>query len=221
MPARQARQLESNPMTAQQASGPRRPLSIEVDPTPITVARPAAQRRSMQAPSHVAKARAIIAESDQARRVSESTSPYAGDMAASLRQRTRVPAGPVEYRHQLRRMGPLAALVAPLAALSIGGVLLALGGNSVSGVSGFLLTAMAAPTMLLVGVPVTGGTARYVLAAATSMVLWLGLGAWASARATRNPVASWRDWWKEYAFLVVPVWIGAAIAFGVAYTVVL
>jgi hypothetical protein len=142
-------------------------------------------------------------------------------MAVSLRLRPRVPAGPVEYRLQIRRWGMLMALVAPAAALAIGGALLAIGGNVVSGVSGFLLTAMSAPTMLLVGVPVTGGTARYVLAGVTSVVMWLGIGGWAAARATRSPVASWRDWWKEYAFLVVPIWLGAAVAFVVAYKVVL
>jgi hypothetical protein len=142
-------------------------------------------------------------------------------MVSSLRLRTQVPAGPQEYRHQIRRWGAVMALAAPLAALAIGGVLLALGGNTVSGVSGFLLTAMAAPTMLLVGVPVTGGTARYALAGVTSLVLWLALGAWAAARATRSPVASWRDWWREFAFLAVPIWLGAAVAFAVAYKVVL
>jgi hypothetical protein len=196
-------------------------MPVEIDATPMAAQRPNARRGVDRAPSQVTTARATTAPSDQARRVSESPSPYADEMVASLHQRTKVPAGPVEYRHQIRRFGPFVALLAPLVALAIGGILLALGGNSVSGVSGFLLTAMSAPTMLLVGVPVTGGTARYVLAAVTSIVLWVALGAWAAARATRNPVASWRDWWKEYAFLVLPVWLGAAIAFGVAYKVVL
>ena len=99
--------------------------------------------------------------------------------------------------------------------------LLALGGSPLKGIPGFLLTAMSAPTMLLVGVPVTSGTARFVLAGVTSLVLWCGVGAWAAARATRNPMASWRDWWKEYLWLAVPIWIGAAVAFAVAYKVVL
>jgi hypothetical protein len=142
-------------------------------------------------------------------------------MATSLRLRSQVPAGPQEYRREIRRYGMMMGLAAPVASLIVGSILLALGGSTVSGVSGFLLTAMAAPTMLLVGVPVTGGTARYLLAGATSLVLWLGLGAWAAARATRNPMASWRDWWREFSFLAVPIWLGAAVAFAVAYKVVL
>jgi hypothetical protein len=80
---------------------------------------------------------------------------------------------------------------------------------------------MAAPTLLLLGVPVSGGIARYVVAGVTSFVLWLAIGAWAASRATRVPVASWRDWWREYAWLVIPIWFGAAVAFGVAYAIVL
>ena len=132
-----------------------------------------------------------------------------------------VPEGPVAYRYLLRRRGPWMALVAPLSALTIGAVLLNWGGSAVRGFGGFLLTTMAAPTLLLLGVPVSGGTLRYGIAGVTSFVLWLALGSWAAARATRVPAASWRDWWREFAWLVIPVWIGAAVAFGVAYVVVL
>lgn len=113
------------------------------------------------------------------------------------------------------------ALVVPLCALALGTVLLTWGGSAVRGIGGFLLTTMAAPTLLLLGVPVSGGLARYAIAGVTSLVLWLALGAWAASRATRVPAASWRDWWRELAWLVIPVWIGAGVAFGVAYLVVI
>jgi hypothetical protein len=132
-----------------------------------------------------------------------------------------VPEGPVVYRRRLRRFGPLAGLSVPLVALGVGAVLLNWGGSAVRGFGGFLLTAMSAPTLLLLGVPVDGGTPRYAIAAMTSTVLWLGVGAWAAARATRVPAASWRDWWREYLWLLVPIWLGATVAFAVAYVVVL
>ena len=34
-------------------------------------------------------------------------------------------------------------------------------------------------------------------------------------------VASWRDWWREFAWLGVPVWVGATVAFAIAYKLVL
>ena len=125
------------------------------------------------------------------------------------------------YRLRLRRFGPVMALVVPAASLALGAALIQWTGSAIRGFGGFLLTALAAPTMLLLGVPVSGGTPRYVVAGVTSLVLWLGIGAWASARATRNVVASWREWWREYAWLGIPVWLGATVAFAIAYKLVL
>lgn len=125
------------------------------------------------------------------------------------------------YRYQLRRFGPFMALAVPVGALLAGAALIQWTGSAIRGFGGFLLTALAAPTMLLLGVPVAGGMPRYVVAGVTSLILWLGIGAWASARATRNVVASWRDWWHEYAWLGGPVWLGATVAFAIAYKLVL
>jgi len=47
---------------------------------------------------------------------------------------------------------------------------------------------------------------------ATSALLWLIIGRWAGRRATRSPVADWADWRREYWWLVLPIWIGTAIA---------
>ncbi len=132
-----------------------------------------------------------------------------------------VPGGHLEYRARLRRFGPLMALTVPAGFLAAGAGLLNWTGSTIRGFGGFLLTALAAPTMLLLGVPVSGGMPRYVLAGVTSLLLWLGIGAWAASRATRSVVAGWSDWWREYAWLSVPVWVGATVAFAVAYKVVL
>ena len=141
--------------------------------------------------------------------------------AAEPESRAPVPQGHLAYRAQIRRFGPLMALVPPGSSLLVGALLIRWTGSSIRGFGGFLLTALGAPTMLLLGVPVVGGTPRYILTAATSLLLWLGIGAWAANRATRPVVASWRDWWREFLWLAVPVWLGATVAFGVAYKVVL
>jgi hypothetical protein len=132
-----------------------------------------------------------------------------------------VPGGHLQYRHQLRRFGALMGLAVPAIALALGGLLLWWGDSALRGSGGFLLTAMAAPTMLLLGVPVAGGTPRYIVAGVTSLILWMAIGVWASRRATHRVVASWRDWWREYLWLAGPVWLGATVAFVVAYKLVL
>ena len=53
-----------------------------------------------------------------------------------------------------------------------------------------------------------GSTGLYLAAAAASALMWLLVGAVASARATRRPVATWGDFWKEYLWLAGGVWLG-------------
>lgn len=198
------------------ANAPRRTIAIDTDATPIGTGTGLART----APNQAATASRTTSPSVHTRRAAGPAS-YDDEMSLLARSRRPIPGGPIEYRARIRRFGVVMGLVPAVAALAVGSVLLALGGSPLKGIPGFLLTAMSAPTMLLVGVPVTSGTARFVLAGVTSFVLWCGVGAWAAARATRNPMASWRDWWKEYLWLAVPIWIGAAVAFGVAYEVVL
>jgi hypothetical protein len=125
--------------------------------------------------------------------------------------------GLLSYRWKIRRRGPFAALLLPLMAFAAGTVLRNWGGSTIRGFGGFLLTVLAGPTVLLLGVPVTGGTLRYAIGAATSAAMWLLIGWWAAARATRVPVASWRDWFREYCWLAIPVWLGALAAGAVAW----
>ena len=54
------------------------------------------------------------------------------------------------------------------------------------------------------------------MAVLASVPLWLVLGLVASRRATRSTVASWRDYWREMAFLTVAVVIGAIVALAAA-----
>ena len=130
-----------------------------------------------------------------------------------------VPQGPLAYRRQVQRAGPLLALALPAAAVAVALVLwrIAPEGGSVkllSGGAGWLLAALGMPTAILLGVPFKGGGGRYLAAAASSAVLWSLLGTIAARRATRSPVASWRDWWREYLWLVGGVWLGVVAGLG-------
>lgn len=123
-----------------------------------------------------------------------------------------VPSGPRAYRSQLRVLGPLAALVPPGVA---GLVALALlrGNESLGrGLLGFAAAVMAAPGLLVAGAPLTSGAGRYLLAIAASALAWSVLGGVAAHRATRSPVATWRDYWREYAWMLAGVWFGVALA---------
>jgi hypothetical protein len=108
-----------------------------------------------------------------------------------------VPDGPRAHRRDLRTQGPWAALVAPAVAGLVASVLL---WNSVSawrGALGLLLAVAAAPLLPLFGAPLVDGT-RMLAAVAASAALWCAIGTWSARRATRNPVASWPEWRREY-----------------------
>lgn len=121
---------------------------------------------------------------------------------ASVRQ------GPRAYRRQIRRLGPLMALLPPAALGATALLLLRNNTSTIRGVLGFLAAVLATPGLLVGGAPMTGGTGFYLAAALGSAVMWLLIGIAATARATRRPVASWGDYWKEYLWLAGAVWLG-------------
>ncbi len=123
-----------------------------------------------------------------------------------------VPLGPRAYRTKLRASGPFVALVPP-GVLGVLALLLLRGHSSlVRGVAGFLTAVFAAPGLLVAGVPLRSGRDVYLGAVVGSALLWMVLGAIAARRATRLPVASWRDFWREYLWLAVGVWLGVVVA---------
>ena len=116
--------------------------------------------------------------------------------------------GPRAYRRQIRGLGPVMGVLPP-ALLGVVAVLL-LNGNTDStprGVFGFLAAVLAAPGLLVAGAPLTSGGAL-VLAVVASAVVWLLLSLAATRRATRTPVATWGDFWREYLWLAGGVWAG-------------
>jgi hypothetical protein len=128
-----------------------------------------------------------------------------------------VPYGPAAYARRLRRAGWLMALVVP--ALLLGATAVAKAALtcptgqvcSTSFATNWVLPGMALPTAILWGVPLHGGTPRYIGVVATSALVWALLGIWASGRATRRPIASWRTWFREYLLLLAGVWIGVFV----------
>jgi hypothetical protein len=123
--------------------------------------------------------------------------------------------GPRWYRTRIRNQGPFLALIAPLVLGAVALVALNLGDNTASGLIGLVLGVFAAPGLLVVGAPFSSAS-LYPIGIGVSVVLWLIVGYVAARRATRNPMASWADFWRNYWWLTVGIWIGAAAALVIA-----
>ena len=123
-----------------------------------------------------------------------------------------VPLGPRAYRTKLRSSGPFVALLPPGVLGAVALLLLRSHTSLVRGVAGFLAAVLAAPGLLVVGAPLRSGRGVYLAAIVGSAVLWMLIGAIAARRATRVPVASWRDFWREYLWLAIGVWLGVVVA---------
>jgi hypothetical protein len=123
-----------------------------------------------------------------------------------------VPRGPRAYRSRIRRLGPLLALLPPAALGGAAWLLLRNNTSTVRGIGSFLLAVLAAPGLLVMGVPLSHGGNVYAVGIGVSAALWLLVGVVASRRATRAPAASWRDFWREYVWLAAGVWAGVVAA---------
>jgi hypothetical protein len=84
-----------------------------------------------------------------------------------------------------------------------------------SGAVGLIGGIFAAPALLVVGAPF-GDRGSYPLAVAASGLMWLLVGYVAARRATRNPMATWADYWRHYAWMCGGIWVGAGLALGTA-----
>ncbi len=123
-----------------------------------------------------------------------------------------VPHGPRAFRLRIRRQGPVVALI-PAGVLGVAAYLL-LHDNTAAlrGVTGFAATVLAAPALLAAGIPLTTAPGRFAIGVAVSIALWLTVGLLAARRATRSPVATWRDFWREWVWLAAGLWLGVAAA---------
>jgi len=115
----------------------------------------------------------------------------------------------------VRTWGPLAALIVPAMVGAIAYFSLQLFDTAWSGAVGLIGGVLAAPALLAAGAPF-GDRGLYPLAVAASTLLWLLVGFLAARRATRNPMATWSDFWRHYAWMCAGVWVGAALALVVA-----
>jgi hypothetical protein len=109
-------------------------------------------------------------------------------------------------------MGPVVALLpaALLGALSI--ALLRHNEATSRGVTGFAAAVLAAPALMPFGVPLATGSQRLWLGIFVSAIVWMAVGVVAARRATRSPVAGWRDFWREFGWLAAGIWIGVVLA---------
>ncbi len=88
-----------------------------------------------------------------------------------------------------------------------------------SGAVGLIGGVCAAPGLLLVGAPFAD-TDRYALAIGASALLWILVGLLASRRATRNPMATWNDYWHHYAWMCGGIWAGCCLALAISASVI-
>jgi hypothetical protein len=123
--------------------------------------------------------------------------------------------GPRWFRMQIRHRGPLYALAPPLAAGAVALACINLFESQLTGVLGLTLAYFAAPVLPILGAPFSGSD-RHPLAIGLSALLWVVVGWIAARRSTRNPMATWSDFWRDYAWLAGGVWLGAVVPMMVA-----
>jgi len=140
-----------------------------------------------------------------------------GARPTSYQVRVRAPLveGPRWYRSRIRLYGPFAALIVPAIVGAVAFVSLQWFDSPLSGAIGLVGGVFAAPALLVAGAPF-GDRDLYPLAVLASAVFWMFVGFLASRRATRNPVATWGDYWRHYAWLCAGVWAGAGLALAIA-----
>lgn len=123
--------------------------------------------------------------------------------------------GPRWYRSRIRTLGPFAALIVPAIVGAIAYLSLQWFDSALSGAVGLVGGVFAAPALLVAGAPF-GDRDLYPFAVVASAVMWMLVGFLAARRATRNPMATWSDFWRHYAWLCAGVWVGAGAALAIA-----
>lgn len=127
--------------------------------------------------------------------------------------------GPRWFRSRIRSRGPFLAVAPPAVLGALALVALNLFDSKASGYAALILGVFAAPGLLAVGAPFSD-TEVWPIGVALSALLWLIVGAVAARRTTRDPMASWSDFWRNYSWLAVGIWIGALAALAVGRSAV-
>jgi hypothetical protein len=127
--------------------------------------------------------------------------------------------GPRWFRTQIRNRGPFVALLPPLVLGALSLLLLKVFSTYASGMTGLVLGFFAAPALPVLGAPFSSSE-NYPLAIGISVAFWLMIGLISARRSTRNPMATWSDYWRTYWWLAAGTWTGAAVSMIVARFVV-
>ena len=122
-----------------------------------------------------------------------------------------VPDGLQYHRQRVLQFAPLMSLTVPMISGILALVLLRGSTSTWRGLIGFVAAVVALPTAPIVGLPVVGGSGRWVAALLSSLALWCLLGIVAARRSTRRMAASWPEWRREWLRLAVGAWAGAMI----------
>lgn len=123
--------------------------------------------------------------------------------------------GPRWYRTRIRLFGPILGVAIPGAVALAGFASLRLSDASWSGPLGLVAAYLGAPVLAAIGAPFDNRS-LYPVAVIASMVIWLLIGLLASRRATRNPMATWSDFWRHYAWMLGGMWVGTVVALAIA-----
>lgn len=129
----------------------------------------------------------------------------------AMPERVIVPDGIVAHRRALRMKGGLVAAGLALGVAAVGAVLIWMPGR-LSGLLGFVLVLVGLPTLPAMGVPATSDGGRIVAAVVTSAAAWWIVGFVAARLATREAVASWREWVREAWPIAAAVGLGALLS---------
>jgi len=111
--------------------------------------------------------------------------------------------------------GPFLALAIPATIGLVAYASLQLSDSAWSGAVGLIGGYFAAPALLAIGAPFADRTI-YPIAALASGAMWFLVGVLATRRATRNPMATWGDFWRHYSWMLLGIWVGVVLALAVA-----
>jgi hypothetical protein len=123
--------------------------------------------------------------------------------------------GPRWYQRRIRVFGPFLALLVPGLVGAAAYAALKMSDAAWSGTFGTAASYFAAPALLAIGGPLADAALK-PLAMGASALMWLLAGVLASRRATRNPFATWSDFWRHYSWMLFGIWVGVMMALAIA-----